>query len=579
MNSLEQSPAPTDAASQQSLGDPALPGGLVRHRWKLIAGLLLLSGVVRGLMAWQLRYVCDDAYYYFTLADALQAGDWDWAFQYLNVNVYPAILAVVQSTGLDWVSAGKLWGVIASSLLVLPLYGWLSRQFSETTAVAACFAYAVNPELIELSVEPIREPTFWLLVTLFLYLTYRAVNELKWSLFVGMGIVLFLALHTRSEGWVLLVPLLLWSFSAWVRNVPPAANRRRLLYGTLLSVGMVPALLIVVNLTLLKSHSRWEWGRLPHFTPITQILSKADQAAAEGQFATATSEASTTAQTGEVDAVTNVLHKPTVETASVAEASIDGMETPPPRTFFKTFITEIEPISSLFLAIGVIAFPAILWRRGHLPLTISALLIFAAVWAYHQRTGLINGRYFLTMFFFVVPFVALGLIHTLNWWVDRGGRMKSLSIKPRVAAIVLLLGLLTVGLCDALSSAHRNRESQAGLGVWMAETLPDCDRVGANLAALRVAYEIRGTLPVIIRSFDEIPAQFAADRPNMLVLSAEFVGADQADRMAELAEKWKLTRVDSTKLPHPATKYLIYATRSFATRLQGARLIAARPSR
>ena len=142
-----------------------------------LLGMFLMCLVSRLLMAGLVRSVCHDGYYYISAAAACRDGEWIYAFNYLNLNIYPLILVSVQALGLSWIAAGKLWSVLVSSLLVLPMFGWVRRLFSDRVAWAACFLYAVHPEFIEFSIEPVRDPTFWLLFNLCLYATWRGFGS------------------------------------------------------------------------------------------------------------------------------------------------------------------------------------------------------------------------------------------------------------------------------------------------------------------------------------------------------------------------------------------------------------------
>ena len=99
--------------------------------------------------------------------------------------------------------------------VVLPLFGWLRRQFDRRVALAGCFLYAVHGELIRWSPEVLRDPTFWFLFTLGLYLLWRAVTEVRLGLFLSAAAAIVLASATRFEGLLLLVPLAGWSVARW----------------------------------------------------------------------------------------------------------------------------------------------------------------------------------------------------------------------------------------------------------------------------------------------------------------------------------------------------------------------------
>ena len=125
------------------------------------------------------------------------------------------MLVVLHRLGLDWEVAGSLWGVLMGAAVVLPLFGWLRRQFDRRVALAGCFLYAVHGELIRWSPEVLRDPTFWFLFTLGLYLLWRAVTEVRLGLFLSAAAVIVLASATRFEGLLLLVPLAGWSVARW----------------------------------------------------------------------------------------------------------------------------------------------------------------------------------------------------------------------------------------------------------------------------------------------------------------------------------------------------------------------------
>jgi 4-amino-4-deoxy-L-arabinose transferase-like glycosyltransferase len=201
------------------------------------------------------------------VANCLKKGDFISAFDYLNLNVYPAILLGLDKLGFDWIIGGKLWGAVIASVTVLPMFGWVRRLFDDRVAAMAGFLYAVHPHLIEVSVEPIREATFWFFLTLSLYLIWRSIDELRIHHFVLAGSAVALALHTRIEGWALFVPLAIWGVHRW-RQLEDNRRRFRLAFGTLALVAVTPLLIVAVNTTVLRNHVQWEYGRLNHFSLI-----------------------------------------------------------------------------------------------------------------------------------------------------------------------------------------------------------------------------------------------------------------------------------------------------------------------
>ncbi len=88
-------------------------------------------------------------------------------------------------------------------------------MFDDRLAVIACLVYALHGKLIAISPLIIRDSTFWFLLVLTLYYVWRAVGELRIGFFLAAGVALTLAVHTRTEGWLLLIPLLGWGACRW----------------------------------------------------------------------------------------------------------------------------------------------------------------------------------------------------------------------------------------------------------------------------------------------------------------------------------------------------------------------------
>ena len=76
-------------------------------------------------MAWRLDVICEDGPVYVESARHLEAGRFEQAFTTgnLRLNVFTAVLMLLHRLGLDWTTAGEAWGVLTSSLVVLPLFG------------------------------------------------------------------------------------------------------------------------------------------------------------------------------------------------------------------------------------------------------------------------------------------------------------------------------------------------------------------------------------------------------------------------------------------------------------------------
>ena len=191
--------------------NPALPG----RPW-IVVLLLAACLVPRAVAAWNWDVLWGDSLHYRYASISLEQGDFEQGFAEFGLNIYPLILIPLRHLGIDWQIAGKWFGVLVASLAVVPLWGWLRRMFDDRLAVIACLVYAWHGKLIAISLLIIRDSTFWLLLALTLYYVWRAVGELRIRFFLVAGMTLTLAVHTRTEGWLLLVPLLGWGACRWL---------------------------------------------------------------------------------------------------------------------------------------------------------------------------------------------------------------------------------------------------------------------------------------------------------------------------------------------------------------------------
>ena len=173
-------------------------------------GLLLLCLIPRVWAGTLHDILCPDAVAYLRCADALEDGDLVGAFSYTGLNIYPPLLLAFKPLPGDWLVVAKWWSVAMATLAILPIYGWLRRQFNETLAIIGCGFYALHPAMIHDSPLIVRDPTFWFLFALGLYVSWRAVSELRYRWFGALAVDFGLMIHLRTEGWLLVPVLLVW---------------------------------------------------------------------------------------------------------------------------------------------------------------------------------------------------------------------------------------------------------------------------------------------------------------------------------------------------------------------------------
>ncbi|QDT14842.1 glycosyltransferase family 39 protein [Alienimonas californiensis] len=466
---------------------PAEPDGRFWIRWAVPA-LALVAVATRGTLALRLEAVCRDAHFYGMLADRLRVGDVDGAMQGVELNLYVGLLALLRAAGealgVGATNASLAWGVLVAGLTVPPLFDWLKRQFGFGVAVAGVAIFAVHPAFTETGVEPIRDGTFWLLTACTLAACFRAAEPqrdppadgrptpLRWGWFLLAGLAATAATLTRTEGWLLFAPLLGWSaLAAWRRP----ADRRTLLGGVAAALATVPAMLLVVNLTLLHGHSRWEWGRLGVLRSMVRwgrerlTGSSADPAGPEFVVADPVLQ----------DAA---LHDAAIAAADAAMTNGSAEAADPLWLIYaEGLLGAYKPVFLLFCGIGLLVYCRRLVRRDIWPVWCVSLGVMAAVAQRLVQYGEINGRYFLLPALVSLPLVGMLLDDAVRWAgkslprVNRAGANRSPVRRWWRTAVVggTLLVLAALHVVDGLQADHPGRDAELRVAAVLRERLEE----------------------------------------------------------------------------------------------------------
>ena len=252
-------------------------------RARTVALLLLACFLPRAVAAWHWDVLWGDSLHYVNASIALEEGDFKKGFAEFGLNIYPLMLIPLRRLGIDWQVAGKWFSVLAATFAVVPIWAWLRRMFDDRTATLACVVYALHGKLIAISPLIIRDQTFWFLLATTLYLLWRAACEARVAWYLAAGAALTLAVYTRTEGWLLVVPLLGWTAGRWFGLLGPvnsasrrtrrawAPTRPRLACGALACLAVLPASLAAVNATWLRQQPRWELLRENHWQIVLKL--------------------------------------------------------------------------------------------------------------------------------------------------------------------------------------------------------------------------------------------------------------------------------------------------------------------
>jgi hypothetical protein len=540
LSRLLSQPVPDDFPN--GLAHPLPHRPALRARPGLWAGLVLLCLVPRALMVLRVGGICPDAVLYIDLAKSLEAGDLHAGLREMRLNTFPVILMVLHRVGLDWVTGGQLWNIAVASLVVLPLYGWARRQFDDRVALVACLLYAVHPKLIVWSPELIRDPTFWFLFMLSIYLLWRGVTEVRIGWFLAAGVTTTLSWLTRFEGLFLFIPLTLWTFWRW-RALTTA--RPRLVLGAVLSVVALPAVVLAINLVFLRGHDQFALSRLRPLslaqTWVAWVLGKPVQSAA-----------------GIVEEVGSPAGVPFAE--MVWE-------------FFPTMTRGLSPAFALLMFGGMWGWRRVWSRRDHQPLFYTAMALLAGIWINLWYVQVSCPRYALPIVLMASPFAALGLLgltaRCLRWaaWLELGAAARRAAAAAPLAAVVLL------GAAGVLTVDYTSRKVEVELGRWIRENFgPGPQLAGPIGLGTSVGFYAEGRcVPFPLEPADEtIVAVVRRCKPDVLLLQRmKRMPPDRYAAVIERMRQFGLEPVDRSLLPARSEKLHVLVRPREGPRLAG----------
>jgi len=288
--------------------------------------------------------------------------------------------------------------------------------------------------LIEASPELLRDPTFWFLFTLTLYVMWRAVTEVRLGWFALAGVSFGLSFLTRFEGLFLLIPLWLWTL---YRMATTGGSRRQLLLGALLTTFLVPLLLVAMNLLWLRDGAHWELIRTRPLALVRFWVG------------------------------TLLGHQPPSQ-----EALACGFLDSPTRMngqealwfFVHNGECGLTPFFALLMFGGLWTWRRVWLRPDHQPLFYVSLTICAGIWIHLWCSQGTSHRYLFPIVIMGSLFAALGMLSLAGWLCRMLRRPEPWQARMPV---VLLGALAMFGMADALSSNYGFRHAEPQLARWI----------------------------------------------------------------------------------------------------------------
>jgi 4-amino-4-deoxy-L-arabinose transferase-like glycosyltransferase len=194
-----------------------------RHRWRQVVAFSAVALVLRLLpilVATDMGIALDDMFQYDALAESIRLGQgftWYGGIPTAaRAPLYPVFLAAVYSLfGHSYVAA-RVTQALIGSLLPLVTYALGQRLFSTRVGQAAAWAVAIYPLFLLYPLGLATENIFFLLVPLATLMLMKAADTSSRSCFLLAGVLLGLAILTRSviAGLTVLILPWLWYYGS-----------------------------------------------------------------------------------------------------------------------------------------------------------------------------------------------------------------------------------------------------------------------------------------------------------------------------------------------------------------------------
>lgn len=587
-----------------------------RSQWLMTLVLLLLVWFVpRAVMAVKLDTICRDGVFYIQLARDLDEGRVRQALDTYRFNVYPVVLMLLHRAGLDWETAGRWFGVVMSTLLVLPLFGWLAQHYDRRIAFITCVLIGMHPKLIEWSPEIIREPLFLFLFMACLYLLWRAVIELRLVYFLAAGLTATLALNTRFEGWLLLVPLAMWPL--W-RGWREPQTRRQLALGVALCLFVYPAFLLTLNVTWLRDQPRWEFGNFQRLQYVQLWI----ETQAEGirQCFVPSDESNTSSDESPVAAAplaptptvpgppsppsppsapqpaapssppTAVAAAPAEEaspkaaakaapaaTMSIAQPAVRPRPTPGKLPFLQllwlfvhTMERGLSPVYALLMFFGLYRWRHLWLRPNILTFWFICAAHLAGVWVHLWFANESSSRYALLIVLLGSGWIALAVLqlsHRLQRWLER--RQNRFLVPGRVA-MAAVIAVTLIGGVDALTKKVGGRRALADLGRWMRDEFgPHRSLIGPSDMAVLLPYYAEANFRPLQTglSSEHLFNELRRQQPDLVLFSGHARDREHYEATRSRLEELGLHEIDVNLLPEAYRHYRLLARQAPADRM------------
>jgi 4-amino-4-deoxy-L-arabinose transferase-like glycosyltransferase len=182
--------------------------------WPYIFILLGIGFLTRIILFSQIYLISlDGAFQYIPVAKLFAWGEYGKALNQPQLPLYPFLMAILSRVIGDFEVSGQIISITTSILAVIPLFLLGKSLFGQNAAFWAGIFYLLNPEMLQCSVDVLKEGLliFFLLSAVFLF--YIFLNRKKIFWLVASILVTLLAVLTRVVSLIFIPVFIFWILS------------------------------------------------------------------------------------------------------------------------------------------------------------------------------------------------------------------------------------------------------------------------------------------------------------------------------------------------------------------------------
>ena len=243
----------------------------------------------------------------------------------------------------------------------------------------------MHPGLIQWTAEPIRDCTYWFFFSLALYCLCAVRETAAFRWFAAAGVTTTLAIYTRSEGWLLEIPLVFAGGELFFRR----RHGRKAILGAALFAASFPFGVLAMQCVFDSAGSNNT--RLETLSAVVKWATTKDV------------RSTSTTPVGNVDPPDDEISRTTAPSSSQSLRKRLS-------SYSKRLIRAYSPAIGLLTLIGIL----FEWRRflraEHFALLLMNSVLMSLIWAYLSLHADMNSRYFFPVVICCFPFAAVGLI-------------------------------------------------------------------------------------------------------------------------------------------------------------------------